>query len=332
MREENSLNKIHLISTNFNINEYYTGGFKMRAYHKSNFILIIFIAVLIISTFNAAAEEFENPELLISAENLKQKLEAKTDNLKLIDVRNSAKYLLGHIPGSVHMWGNDFSNPQGWVEGLIAEPRAFSALAQKKGINNESEIVVYDDHNSTWAARVWWIFRVYGHQDIKILEGGFDAWEAKDFEENMLPFKPQAGNFEVEDVNNEWIVNTDTIAENLENEAFIILDTRTEAEYLGDETNTGAPRRGRIPNSIHIEWSQVLNEDYSLKSAAEIAEIYESQGINKNKKVITVVSHNGVRAAHTFFTLKLLGYDNLKLYDEAWIGWSSRSDLPVQRN
>ncbi|MFP4371013.1 MAG: sulfurtransferase [Halanaerobium sp.] len=305
----------------------------MKDHHKRNFIFIILITLLIITAFNAAAaEEFENPELLISAEELNQKLEAEEDNLKIIDVRNSAKYLLGHIPGSVNMWGNDFSNPEGWIDGLIAEPKAFSDIAQEKGINNDSEIVVYDDSDSIWAARLWWIFRVYDHQDIKVLEGGFDAWKEKDFETKMLPFNPEKGDFEVEDVNNDWIVNTDTIAENLEDDDFIVLDTRTEAEYLGEETNSGAPRRGRIPNSVHIEWNQVLDEDNNFKSASEIEEIYESKGINKNKEVIAPLCHTGVRAAHTFFTLKLLGYDNIKLYDESWVGWSSRSDLPVEKN
>ncbi|MFW6273304.1 MAG: sulfurtransferase, partial [Halanaerobium sp.] len=242
----------------------------MKDHHKRNFIFIILITLLIITAFNAAAaEEFENPELLISAEELNQKLEAEEDNLKIIDVRNSAKYLLGHIPGSVNMWGNDFSNPEGWIDGLIAEPKAFSDIAQEKGINNDSEIVVYDDSDSIWAARLWWIFRVYDHQDIKVLEGGFDAWKEKDFETKMLPFNPEKGDFEVEDVNNDWIVNTDTIAENLEDDDFIVLDTRTEAEYLGEETNSGAPRRGRIPNSVHIEWNQVLDEDNNFKSASE---------------------------------------------------------------
>ncbi|MFP4021743.1 MAG: sulfurtransferase [Halanaerobium sp.] len=305
----------------------------MKDHHKRNFIFIILITLLIITAFNAAAaEEFENPELLISAEELNQKLEAEEDNLKIIDVRNSAKYLLGHIPGSVNMWGNDFSNPEGWIDGLIAEPKAFSDIAQEKGINNDSEIVVYDDSDSIWAARLWWIFRVYDHQDIKVLEGGFDAWKEKDFETKMLPFNPEKGDFEVEDVNNDWIVNTDTIAENLEDDDFIVLDTRTEAEYLGEETNSGAPRSGRIPNSVHIEWNQVLDEDNNFKSASEIEEIYESKGINKNKEVIAPLCHTGVRAAHTFFTLKLLGYDNIKLYDESWVGWSSRSDLPVEKN
>jgi thiosulfate/3-mercaptopyruvate sulfurtransferase len=300
-------------------------------------IILILNSIIIISIFFsftalAVSERgFENPELLISAAELNEKLENENNRLKIIDVRNSARYLLGHLPEAVSMWSDDFSNPEGWVEGLIAEPEAFSAAAQEKGINNDSEIIVYDENSGIWAARLWWIFRVYGHQNVKILEGGYDNWKAEDFETKMLPNYPEEGNFVVKDVKNEWIVNSDTIAENLDNENFVVLDTRTEAEYLGEETNSGAPRKGRIPNSIHLEWDSVLNEDYTFKSAAELKKLFEENGITKDKEVIAPMCHTGVRAAHSFFALKLIGYENLKLYDESWVGWSSRSDLPVEK-
>lgn len=299
---------------------------------KSALIIVSLILISILSLFSltAAAERgFEKPELLISPAQLEQKIESEQENLKIIDVRSGARYLLGHLPQSINMWNSDFSNPEGWVKGLIAEPEAFSATAQEKGINNNSEIVVYDGHNSIWATRLWFIFRVYGHQNVKVLEGGYEAWKEKDLPTKMLPYSPEEGNFEVREVKNEWLINSDTIAENLDNENFIILDTRSKAEYLGEETNSGAPRKGRIPNSIHLNWEKVLNEDYSFKTGAEIAEIYKKAGATKDKELITFLGHTGVRAAHSFFALRLLGYQNIKLYDEAWVGWSNRSDLPV---
>jgi len=310
------------------------GGLKMNNFTNFFIILSIILSTLILITSFTAAEErnFENSEFLISAEELNQMIKEKKEKLKIIDVRNSTKYLLGHLPGSVNMWGNDFSNPEGWVEGLIAKPGAFAAAAQEKGINNNSKVVVYDDNNNLWAARLWWIFKVYDHQNIKILEGGYDAWKNNDYKTKILPYKNKKGNFIVSDVNNDWIVNSDTIAENLNNKDFVILDTRSEAEFIGKETNSAAPRKGKIPNSVHIEWTKTIDDDYSFKSAAKIAEIHEAKGITKEKEVIALVSHTGVRAAHTFFALKLLGYENLKLYDESWVGWSNRSDLPIEQN
>lgn len=296
-------------------------------------IVSILITLFLLTNFTAAADHnFINKNYLISAEEVQQLLEEEKENLKIIDVRNSAKYLLGHLPQSVHMWDDDFFDAEGWVKDLIPKPAVFAATVREKGIDNDSEIIVYDDNNSLWAARLWWIFRVYDHQNIKILEGGYDGWKNKGYESKMLPYKPQNGNFVVRDVKNDWIVNSDTVAENINNENFITLDTRSEAEFLGDETNSGAPRKGRIPKSINIEWTAVLNDNNSFKSAAEIAKIYEAKGITKDKENIAILSHNGTRAAHTFFTLKLIGYKNLKLYDESWVGWSSRSDLPIEKN
>lgn len=306
----------------------------MNDFNNFFIVLTIILTALVLITSFAAAEEpnFENKDLLITAEELNLMLEEEKENLKIIDVRSSAKYLLGHLPRAVNMWGDDFSDPEAWVDGLIAKPGAFAAAAQEKGINNNSEIVVYDENSSLWAARLWWVFKVYDHQNIRILEGGYDAWKRKDYETKIFPYKTKKGNFIVRDVNNDWIVNSDTIAENINNKDFIILDTRSEAEFMGKETNSAAPRKGRIPNSIHIEWTEALNDDYSFKSATEIAEIYEAKGVVKDKAVISPLSHTGVKAAHTFFVLRLLGYDNLKLYDESWVGWSNRSDLPIEKN
>ena len=297
-------------------------------------ILSIILSTLILITACTAAEErnFENREFLISAEELNQLIKEEKENLKILDVRKSTKYLLGHLPHAVNMWDDDFTDPDGWVKGLIAKPGAFAAVAQEKGVNKNSQIIVYDNNSNLWAARLWWVFKVYDHQNIKILEGGYDAWKNKGYQTKILPHKNKKGNFIVSDVNNDWIVNSDTIAENLNNKGFVILDTRSEAEFMGEETNSAAPRKGRIPNAIHINWTEVLNDDYSFKSAAKIAEIYEAKGITKEKEVIALISHTGSRAAHTFFALKLLGYENLKLYDEAWVGWSNRSDLPVEQN
>jgi len=297
-----------------------------------NIFFSAFFIILILTTLTSAAEsDFKNKEFLISAEELNQMIIDGKENLKIVDVRNSAKYLLGHLPQAVNMWDDDFSDPEGWVKGIIAKPGAFAAAAQEKGINNDSKIIVYDDNNSIWAARLWWVFQVYNHQNIMILEGGYDAWEKKGFDSKILPHRPQKGDFVVSDVLNYWIINSDTIAENLNNQNFIILDTRSEAEFSGAETDSGAPRKGRIPGSINFKWDEVLTKDYNFKSAAEITKLLTEKGITRDKEVIAILSNTGVRAAHTFFTLRLLGYQNLKLYDESWVGWSSRTDLPIEK-
>ena len=222
--------------------------------------------ILLSFSFNAVAQNnFNKSELFITADKLKQKLE-DNGNIKIIDVRSSAQYLLGHLPGAVHMWGADLSAQEGWVTELIPEAKIFSLRAQEKGINNDSEVIIYSDAKSPWAARLAFIFKYYNHQNVKILSGGYQAWKEKDFESNMLPFKAEKGDFWATDVNNEWLINSDTIAENLDNDNFIILDLRSSEEYSGNLKKTGAYRKGRIPGSINLEWSELFNAEDKQKN------------------------------------------------------------------
>lgn len=287
--------------------------------------------ILLSFSWSAAAQsDFTKSELFISAEQLKQKLESNK-NMKIIDVRSSAQYLLGHLPGAVHMWGADLSAQEGWVPELIPEAKIFSLRAQEKGINNDSEVIIYSDADSPWAARLAFIFKYYNHQNVKILNGGYQAWKENDFESNMLPFKAEEGDFWVEDVNNDWLLSSDTIAENLDNDNFIILDLRSSEEYSGVLKKTGAYRKGRIPGSINLEWAELFNAENKLKSKEELEKIFKEKNIPKyKKKTVVLLSHDGVKASHTYFVLENMGYQNLKLYDEAWLGWSHRSDLPVE--
>lgn len=308
------------------------GGIKMNNhYNKAKLIFIIIIILIVLSPLSAGAKEFfSNSKYLISAVELQKKLDNGSEKIKIIDVRSSTKYLLGHLPNAVHMWGNELTTSQGWVPELIPKAAEFENIAQEKGFNNDSQIIIYGEKQSPWPARLWFIFKLYNHQNVKLLQGDYQAWKSKNYESKIFPYNPDQGNFKVRDVNNKWLINSDTIAENLKNKNFIILDTRSKSEYLGQETNFAAPRQGRIPNSIHLEWSTLLDKEGNYKPTAEIINHFQQLGITKDKETIALISNNGVRAAHTFFTLKLLGYKNIKLYDEGWIGWSNRSDLPIE--
>lgn len=288
-----------------------------------NFFIFIFFSPLILA-------DYEKSELLISAPALKKELAVNNHNLKIIDIRSSFQYLLGHIPGAVNLQPKNFSTDKAGVQGLIAEPQNFSFVLQKKGVNNDSEIIIYADQNQSWPTRLWFIFRLYGKNKVRILEGGLKAWKQNNFDLERMSFKPQKGNFVVSKVNNDLLVTTATIAENLNNQDFLIVDTRSKAEYLGQKATPNAQRKGRIPNSVHLNWEEFLDQNNNFKSIAVIKEILAAKGITKNKETIVFLSGQGVEASFSFFTLKLLGYNNLKLYDDSWLGWSMRKDLPIK--
>ncbi|ADO77956.1 sulfurtransferase [Halanaerobium praevalens] len=300
-------------------------------FFKDKLIIILSISFFIFIFFSPLSlANYQKSELLISPTALKEKLELDNNKLKIIDVRSSLNYLLAHIPGAVNLQPANFSNDKAWVSGLIAEPQNFNFVVAKKGIHNDSEIIIYADQNQVWPTRLWFIFKLYGKNKVRILKGGLKAWKEEDFALERMSFRPQKGDFVVNKVNNDLLINTDTIAENLNNKDFLIVDTRPKAEFLGQNTTAKAQRQGRIPNSVHLDWQEFLDQNNNFKSIAVIKEILAAKGINKNKETIVFLSREGVEASFSFFTLKLLGYNNLKLYDDSWLGWSQRKDLPIQ--
>lgn len=290
-------------------------------------ILILNFSILSSTTLGAALNE----ELFIKAKNLNLELKA-AKKLKIIDVRSSSQYLLGHIPTAVQLWADDLRAQEGWVEELIPSPILFRNILAEKGFNKDSKIIIYSQKNSSWAARLWFIFQFYDYQNVKILKGGYQSWQENDFEENFLPPNPKTGNFIIKDVNNNLIINTATLAENFRNKDFIILDLRSSSEFLGKKTIAAAFRKGRVPNSIHLEWSKLFDSQKNLKNSKELLEIFGKKIKPNSKKTIVLLSNKGIRAAHAFLILKSLNYQKLKVYDEGWLGWSSRSELPLELN
>lgn len=292
-------------------------------------LLLTILALFVFSSLVLADDRgFERPELLVSVDELKAEL--NDDDLVIIDVRDVKKYILSHIPGAVQMHGSDIATTENGVKGVIAKPEDFAKVLGSKGVSNDSKVVVYDDAGGLWAARVWWILNVYGHENVRLLDGGLGAWKEAGYDTDMFAAKVEEANYEITEVNEELIVDTDTVAANLNNPEFVVVDTRSDAEYSGEKTFGGAPRKGHIPGAVHIEWVNNLDDNGLIKPASELEELYVSNGITRDLEVIAPHCHSAVRSAHTMFVLTLLGYDNVKNYDESWIGWSNREDLPVE--
>lgn len=294
-------------------------------------ITLILTLTLIFSPISSAENSQESEQFLITVKKLHSKLKT-SKNLKIIDVRSSGQYLLGHIPKAVQMWGADLQAQDAWVDELIPEPKFFTYSLQQKGINKDSEIIIYSKRNSSWAARLWFIFQFYDYQNVKILKGGYQSWQENNFEKKILPTKTKKGNFVIKDVNNNLITDTGTIIENLNNHNFIILDLRNRKEFKEREVGTAASKTERIPTSINIEWQQLFDEEDRLKSKEELLKIFRKENTTQTKENIVLLSNKGVRAAHGFLILKSLGYQNLKVYDEGWLGWSNYGDFPLEIN
>ncbi|SHJ88486.1 sulfurtransferase [Paramaledivibacter caminithermalis] len=257
---------------------------------------------------------YAKPQSLVSANELKDMIDK--GEVKVVDFRD-AKLPGGYIPSSVKIARGDIAATVNGVKGMIAPKEQIEKVLGAAGITNEDTVVIYDADNELWAARLWWVMKVYGHDDVRLLNGGLKAWEAAGFETEKSPADVEAATYTAKEANKSLIADLDMVKASYDNDKLIVLDTRSEKEW----------NDGHIPRAVWIEWTKALNEDGTYKSADELKKIYEAAGITADKEAIIPHCKSAVRAAHTMFALtELLGYENVKNYDGSWLEYSKSGE------
>ncbi|WP_371380002.1 sulfurtransferase [Sporomusa aerivorans] len=266
---------------------------------------------------------------LVTPENVSAML--KSGTVKLIDVRPPEHYRAEHLPGAVNTWWSDYQD----TNGLVPSPEHLAALLSKLGINNQDTIVLYadaDKHGPAYVAHFWWLLDMFGYQNVKILDGGLEAWRVAGYSLTDEVSQVPTGNFQVKRIDTAKLATTEEVwhAVNEHDPNVIILDVREWGEFTGDVQAPGAARKGRIPGAVWLYWGDVLNPDKTLKNTDALQKIFAEKGITRDKVIITYCQA-GVRAAHTAYVLnELLGYKNVKNYAGSWSVWSQRGDLPIE--
>lgn len=268
---------------------------------------------------------YANPQLLISPDELSRSPGDAARRPLLLDLRPPDAYAAGHIPGAIHidLWGVSL------IDTDPAPLNAFMWMIEHvfavHGVDAQVPIVVYDEQSGIRAARAFWFLEYFGHPDVRVLDGGFPAWQKAG-----LPVTREADPAP----KSEWTGTRETsrlatwrdVKEALDRGDAVILDTRTDGEYLG--TTVRAKRGGAIPGAKHIEWTQNLTPEGDFKPATELRAMYEGAGITPDREVITYCQ-GGYRAAHSYLALRLLGYPRVRSYVGSWKEWGDRDDLPI---
>jgi len=229
-----------------------------------------------------ASKGYVNPQLVISAEELKDNL--NDESYCIVDTRPTHEYLSGHIPGALHLdlFGLSLINTR--KETFDAFMWMIAYLFQQRGLDHTKTIIWYEDISGTKASRGLWFCEYLGHSDTRLLDGGFKAWLAADgavsTEGVELLEVPQ---FPIEAKHNIHM-DADVIHASLNQDDFIPLDTRTDDEHYGRVAR--AERAGAIPGSVHIEWLNNLDETGAFKAADELRQMYETVGITPEKQVM----------------------------------------------
>jgi len=261
--------------------------------------------------------------------------EENLDNPKVVFVEvdeDASAYDYGHIKGAVKIdWKDDLQDP---VRRDFVNQEQFSQLLSKRGIDNDDTVVLYGGNNNWFAAYAYWYFKLYGHEDVKLLDGGRKKWELDARDVTAEVPDRELTQYEAKPLN--W----DLRAKRDEVEAAIgsknLIDVRSPDEYAGrllapaHLPQEQSQRAGHIPTALSVPWSKAANEDGTFKSEAELRELYVGEaGLDEAKSTIAYC-RIGERSSHTWFALReLLGYEDVKNYDGSWTEYGSLVGVPI---
>lgn len=282
---------------------------------------------------DAKIAEYANPEVLVSTEWLAQNLDL--DNLVIVESDEDVLlYEVGHIPGAVKIdWHTDLNDP---VLRDYVSDEAFAALLSSKGISRDTTVVIYGDKSNWWASYALWVFKLYGHPDVRLLDGGRDKWIAEGRELTKAEPAVASANYPVIPRDDSTLrAFRDDVLKHWGNP---LIDVRSPEEYSGERTHMpaypeeGALRGGHIPTAASVPWAKAVGEDGTFKTRAELEEVYlDGAGLKPGDNVIAYC-RIGERSSHTWFALNyLLGFKNVRNYDGSWTEWGSLVGVPIAK-
>jgi thiosulfate/3-mercaptopyruvate sulfurtransferase len=278
--------------------------------------------------------QYAYPEVLVSTQWATDHL--KDPNIRFVEVDvDTGAYDSGHLPGAVG-W-NWQCDTQDQLLRDIPNVHDFEALMSRSGIDSDTTVVLYGDNNNWFAAFAYWLLKMYGHADVRLIDGGRKKLLAENYplttempQIKTTQYKVQAGDYSLR------ALRQDVLA-HLINPGGALVDVRSPDEFSGKLLappalpQEGSQRGGHIPGAVNIVWARAVNEDGTFKSYTELMELYGSQAVTADKDIIAYC-RIGERSSHTWFVLKyLLGYPKVRNYDGSWTEWGSSIGMPIER-
>ena len=271
-------------------------------------------------------------DVLVSADWAQEHIGAPGIVFVEVDEDTSA-YDKGHIEGAVKLdWKTDLQDP---LRRDFVDREQFEQLLSAKGISNDDTVVLYGGNNNWFAAYAYWYFKLYGHQDVKLIDGGRKKWELDSRPLSTDVVERPATQYRAAEPDVSIRAFRDEVVAAIGQQNLV--DVRSPDEFAGKLVapahlpQEGAQRPGHIPSAVNVPWSKAANEDGTFKSDEELAKLYADAGLDTSKDTIAYC-RIGERSSHTWFVLReLLGHENVKNYDGSWTEYGSLVGVPIAK-
>lgn len=282
---------------------------------------------------------YVNPQALVGTDWLAEHMGAP--DIRIVDASYflpnvprdaKAEYRECHIPGAVFFDIDDIADETITdLPHMIPSPEKFSSRVRRLGLGDGNRIVIYDSSGGAMAAcRAWWMFRLYGHDDVAVLNGGLPKWLAEGRPTDDMPPVPRERHFTAR-FNNMLVRKVDQILDNVDSQKEKVVDARSMERFKGeaDEPRPGM-RKGHMPGSTCIPFNALMNKDdnFTFRSAEEIKAIFDKAGVDLNGPVVASCG-SGVTACVIAMAGFLVGKEDIAVYDGSWSEWGSRQDTPI---
>ena len=277
---------------------------------------------------------YANPDALVETTWL-------ADNLNAVKVLDCSWYLpaqnrdpvseyhAGHIPGAQFFSIDEIADPETDLPHMLPSPADFAKAVGAMGISNTDRVVVYDGIGLQSAARVWWEFRVFGHDNVALLNGGLPKWSDEGRALETAAPSPTATKY-IAKLNLALVRSVEQLMANTESRAEQVLDARPKGRFDGTDAEPRAGMRsGHIPGARHLVYTDILNVDRTLKDAAALRVALDGSGIDFGSPVVTSCG-SGITASALALGLHLVGHDSWAVYDGSWTEWGGRTDTPIE--
>ena len=281
-----------------------------------------------------AESGYAHPEVLVSTDWVAEHLD--DPNVRIVESDEDVLlYEMGHVPGAINLdWHTDL---QDQVKRDFLDKAGFEALLGKNGIGNDTTVVFYGDRNNWYATYAYWLFKYFGHRDVRVMNGGRAKWEAEGrLMSRDVPSYPET-TYTAQESDERIRAYRDDVLKQVKSGAPALVDVRSVPEYTGEVLHMagyaqeGAQRGGHVLGAKSIPWATAANEDGTFKSPEQLKEIYGGKGITPDKNVIAYC-RIGERSSHTWFVLReLLGYPDVRNYDGSWTEWGSMVGVPIAK-